>query len=149
MPYAHAMVVYDGTPAADDLLDMVCRIVRPHRAQLTILYVKFVSLQEALPKYEPGSDPETDALVSRAGKLADSRGVKAAYAVRYARKLGAAVVSEVRTRGVDLLALLAPDAVDRTAAGRCISPDLETVLRHATCAVMLCRPSRGAQAQAG
>ncbi|HUT74400.1 MAG TPA: universal stress protein [Armatimonadota bacterium] len=142
MPYAHAMTVYDGTPAADDVLDMVCRIVRPHRAQLTILHVKLVPLKEPLPRYEPGKDAETDDLVARAERLADSRGVKAASAVRYARALGAVVVSEARVRGVDLLALLAPDVVDRTPAGRCISPDLETVLRRATCAVMLCRPSR-------
>ena len=144
MSYEHAMVVYDGTPAADDLLDMVCRIVRPHRAQLTILYFKFVPLKEPLPRYEHGRDPEIDGLVARAEKLADSRGVKAASAVRYGRALGAAVVSEVRTRGVDLLALLSPDVVDRMPAGRCIGPDLETVLRQATCAVMLCRPARQA-----
>ena len=142
MAYRHAMVVYDGTPAADELLDMVCRIVRPHRAQLTILYVILVPLTEPLPKYAPDQDPEADALVGRAEKLADSRGVKAASAVRYGRTLGPAVVSEARAHGADLLALLAPDVVDRTSAGRCVSPDLETVLRRATCAVMLCRPSR-------
>ena len=142
MPYSHALTVYDGTPAADELLDMVCRIVRPHRAQLTVLCVKIVPLKEPLPRYERGADPDTDAILAKAQKLADSRGVKAATAVRFARALGAAVVSEARTRGVDLLALLAPDVVDRTPAGRCISPDLETVLRRASCSVMLCRPGR-------
>lgn len=145
MPYTHVMTVYDGTPAGDDLLDMVCRIARPHRSRLTILHVKLVPLKDPLPKFEPGSDPEMDALVSKAEKLADDRQVKAASAVRYARALGAVVVSEARVRGVDLLAVLLADVVDKTPSGRCIGPDLEVILRRAVCAVIMCRPGLAAQ----
>lgn len=141
MPYSHVLTVYDGTPEADDLLDMVCRIVRPHRARLTILLVRIVPLTQPLPESEGGVDPETDALVSRANKLADKRRVKAAHAIRYARALGPAVVSEARAYGVDLVALLAPDP-DRLPTVEGLEPDTETVLREATCAVMLCRPGR-------
>ena len=144
MPYRHVMTVYDGSPGSADLLDMVCRIVRPHKAQLTILHVKFVPRKDPLPIQEPGRDPAVDAEVSEAERFAERRGVKAASAVRYARALGTAVVSEARVRGVDLLALLAPDVADTAPVERCLGPDLDTVLRHATCAVMLCRPSRNA-----
>jgi nucleotide-binding universal stress UspA family protein len=141
MPYAHALTVYDGTPEADDVLDMVCRIVRPHRARLTILIVRIVPHTQPLPQYDPGKDPDTDALVSRAESLADKRKVKAAHAIRYARALGPAVVAEARAHGVDLVALLAPDP-ERLPTVEGLDPDTETVLKEAACAVMLCRPSR-------
>jgi nucleotide-binding universal stress UspA family protein len=145
MPYRHVMTIYDGSPGSADLLDMVCRIVRPHRAQLTIVHVKSVPRKDPLPIHEPGRDAAVDAEVAEAERFAERRGVRAASGVRYARALGPAVVSEARVRGVDLLALLAPDVVDAAPAERCLGPDLETVLRHATCAVMLCRPSRNAK----
>jgi len=141
MPYTHALTVYDGTPEADDLLEMVCRIVRPHRAKLTILLVRLVPLTQPLPEYGAGEDAETDALVARANKLADRLRVKSAHAVRYARSLGSVVVAEARAHGVDLVALLAPDP-DRLPTVEGLEPDTEIVLREATCAVMLCRPGR-------
>lgn len=141
MPYRHVVTVYDGTPESDDLLDMVCRIARPHRARLTILHVKLVPLKQPLPTYRPGADPDMDQQVSQAEKLADGRGVKAASVVRYARAVGPAIVSEARVCCADLVALLVPD-IDKAPAERCLGPDLETVLRRATCAVMLCRPAR-------
>jgi len=139
MPYHHVLTVYDGTPESENLLDMVCRIVRPHRARLTILLVKLVPLTKPLPGYEPGAEPEMAALVGQAEQFADKRGVKAASAVRYARALGAAVVSEARTRGVDLVALLAPD-MEALQSESGSAADIDFVLSKSTCAVMLCRP---------
>jgi nucleotide-binding universal stress UspA family protein len=141
MPYRHVLTVYDGTPESDDLLDMVCRIARPHHAELTILHVRLIPLAEPLPTYQAGADAELDAMISRAEKFGDKRGVKAASAVRYGRTLGAAVVEEARVRGVDLIALLAHD-VDRLQSDHSLSADIETVLRRATCAVIFCRPKR-------
>jgi len=136
MPYEHVLTVYDGTPESDDLLDMVCRIAKPQRARLTILIVRTVPLTKPLPQYAAGVNAELDALAQQAEKFADKRGVKAATAVRYARALGAAVVSEARTRGVDLVALLMPDVDSLTTS----DSDIDKVLRQATGAVMLCRP---------
>jgi len=141
MPYRHVVTVYDGTPESDELLDMVCRIARPHRVQLTILHLKLVPLKEPLPGYVPGEDPEADALVAKAEKLADSRGVKAASVVAYVRARGAAIVAQARICGADLVALLVPD-IDKMPSDRPLGPDIEIVLRRATCAVMLCRPAR-------
>ena len=141
MPYHHVLTIYDGTPESVNLLDMVCRIVRPHRARLTILAVKIVPLTKPLPVHQPGADPEVDALAAQAEKTAERLGVRAATAVRYARALGPAVVSEARVRGVDLIALLAPD-LDRIPWEEGMAHEVETVLRQATCGVMLCRPSR-------
>jgi len=141
MPYKHALTVFDGSAESENLLDMVCGIVRPHRAQLTILHVKLVPLTAALPKYDPAADPETAALLRKAEKFAEKRGVKAASAVRYARVLGSAVVAEARVCGVDLVALLAPD-IQKPTPTQTLDSDIEIVLRKATCAVLLCRPSR-------
>jgi nucleotide-binding universal stress UspA family protein len=141
MAYRHVLTIYDGSTEAEDLLDMVCRIVKPHRAKLTILLVPIVPHTESLPQYEPDKDPRTDALISRAERFAEKRGVRAAHAVRYARALGPAVVEEARAHGVDLLALLAPDP-QRLPTEEGLDTDTETVLREAACAVMLCRPSR-------
>ena len=140
MPLRHVLTVYDGTTESEDLLDMVCRIARSQRAQLTILYVRLVPLKERLPSYEPGKDPEADALVAQAEKMANRRGVRAASAVRYARGLGAAVVAEARVRGVDLVAL--PFSESDWLAARRIGADVEAVLSRATCGVMLYRPGR-------
>jgi hypothetical protein len=134
-------MVYDGTPDGDDLLDIVCHIAREHRAQLTILHVKLVPLTKALPKYALGADAEMDSLVARAERLAGKCKVRAASVVRYARALGVGVVAEARVRGIDLLAILAPDMESQT-SGRCISADLETILQKIICAVLLCRPVR-------
>jgi len=141
MPYKHALTVFDGSPESENLLDMVCGVVRPHRAQLTILHIKLVPLTEPLPKYDPAADPQTAALLRKAEKFAEKRGVKAASAVRYARVLGSAVVAEARICGADLLALLAPD-IEKQPPNQALDSDIEIVLRKATCAVMLCRPSR-------
>jgi nucleotide-binding universal stress UspA family protein len=120
---------------------MVCRIVRAHRGQLTILHVKLVAFTQPLPTWQPGADSEVDSLVSTADRFADRRGVRAASAVRYARELGAAVVAEARLRGADLIALLAP-SIDRLVSHRGFGADIETLLRRATCGVMLFRPGR-------
>jgi len=141
MPFANTMVVYDGTPEGDDLVDMVCRIARAHRARLTILHVKLVPLKEPLPQYAPGTDAEIDEAVSRGEKLADGRGVKAASAVRYARAVGAAILNEARVRGIDLLAMLTPEAA-KLPPGACLSPDIEAVLQKASCPMLLYRPAR-------
>jgi len=139
MPYRNLMAVYDGTPQADELLDMMCSIARPERAQFTILYVRLVPLAEPLPVYQAGVDPQMDAFVAQAEKLAEKRGVKAASAVRYGRTLGGAVLAEARVCGVDLLAMLAPDAEALQTQGG-LGTDIENVLRKATCAVIICRP---------
>lgn len=139
MPYEHLLTVFDGTPESEDLLDMVCRIAKPSRSRLTILIVKVVPLIQPLSQYVSGKDPGTDKMVAYAEKFAEKRGVKAATAVRYARALGTAVISEVRVRGVDLVALLAPDIGTLTSESTS-AVDIDNVLHHATCAVMLCRP---------
>jgi nucleotide-binding universal stress UspA family protein len=139
MPYRHVLTVYDGRHQSEEVLDMVCRIVRPHRARLTILYAKLVPLTEPLPEYKPGADAETDALVARAERIAEDRGVVAAYAVRYARTMGAAVVTEARVRGVDLVALAMPEAGQHDSGHRV---EIHHILDHLHCAIMLCRPSR-------
>jgi nucleotide-binding universal stress UspA family protein len=141
MPYQHVLTVYDGSPQSEEVLDMVCRIVRPHHARLTILIVKIVPLTEELPTYTRGAHSEIDELVKRAETLAGSRKVNAATSVRYARTLGPAVVSEARLHGVDLVALSVPDLELLPSEG-VHHADLRTVLRQTTCAVMLCRPGR-------
>lgn len=141
MAYNNIMAVYDGTAAADDLLDMVCRIARAHRARLTILHIDLVPLQQPLPAYQPGADDAIDALVAKGEKLADGRGVKAASAVRYARAVGAAVIAEARVRGIDLVALLVPPQ-DKLPPDRCLTTDIEIVLHRLGCSVLLCRPAR-------
>jgi hypothetical protein len=139
MPYEHCLTIYDGTPESEDLLDMVCSIVKPSRARLTILIIKLVPLTQRLPEYTEGKDTAIDMLVTRAGKFAGKRGVKAASAVRYARALGNAVLSEARTRGIDLIALLAPD-IESLLPEAGASSEIITIMRQATCAVMLCKP---------
>lgn len=141
MPYNHVLTVYDGTTQSEEVLDMVCRIVRPHHARLTILIVKLIPLTEELPVYTQGTDPEVDELVHRADRFAASRKVSAATTVRYGRALGPAVVSESRLHGTDLVALAVPD-IELLPSDRISHNDLRTVLRQATCAVMLCRPGR-------
>ncbi len=79
--------------------------------------------------------------MKRAEKFASSRKVTAAIAVRYARSIGPAVVSESRLHGTDLLALSVPD-IEMLPSDRVSHTDLRTILRQATCAVMLCRPGR-------
>jgi nucleotide-binding universal stress UspA family protein len=140
MAIRHVLTVYDGTPASDTLLDMVCKIVHPHRARLTILHVNVVPRSQRLPTYQPGSDPETEALLREAEGLAERWKVKAACAVRYARAWGPAVVAESRVSGVDLVALLAPQVGISSPAER-LGADIDYVLHRLTCAVMICRPS--------
>lgn len=140
MPYSHIVAVYDGTPPSEELLDIACRIARSQRARLTILHVNLVPLKERLPVYEPGKDPDTDARIAASEKFASKRGVQAAWAVRYARAVGPAVVAEARVRGADLIALAAQNAQRATGPG--LSADAETVLHRAACAVMLYRPGR-------
>ena len=141
MPYEHVLTVYDGTQESEDVLDMVCRIVRPHRARLTILILKLVPLTEELPTYRSGEHPEVDTLVKRAESFADARRVRAATSVLYARSLGASVVAEARLHSVDLVALAVPD-LERLPSERAAHEDLRAVLRQTTCAVLLCRPGR-------
>jgi len=141
MAYQHVLTVYDGTHESEDVLDMVCRIVRPHRARLTILIAKLVPLRKELPTYHQGEDPEVDALVRRAEEFAEARKVKAATSVLYARTLGASVVAQARVHGVDLVALAVPD-LERLPSQQAAHEDLRAVLHQTTCAVLLCRPGR-------
>ncbi len=138
-PFTHGLAIYDGSARSREALDFVCRIVRPHKARLTILHVKLVPLTEPLRTYREGDDPATDALVSEAERFAEERGVQAAWAVRYARTLSGAVISETRVRGVDLVALAIPDFADPEAPR---TTEILNILDKVNCAVMLCRPSR-------
>ncbi len=141
MPYRHVLTVFDGTTQSEEVLDMVCRIVRPHHARLTIMIVKLIPLAQELPTHRPGADPVVDQLVTRADRFAAGRKVNAATTVRFARALGPAVLSESRLHGVDLLALAVPD-MERMLSDQVSHADLRAILRQATCAVMLCRPGR-------
>jgi len=141
MPYQHVLTVFDGSPQAEEVLDMVCRIARPHHARLTVLIVRIVPLTEELPSYAAGADPGVDALVERADRFAHERRVNIATSVRYARALGPAVVSESRLHGTDLVALSVPD-IELLPSESVHHADLRTILRQTTCAVMLCRPGR-------
>jgi nucleotide-binding universal stress UspA family protein len=141
MPYQHVLTVYDGSVHAEEVLDMVCRIVRPHHARLTVLIVKLVPLSEQLPSYTEGNDPEVDKLVKRAEAMASSRKVTIATSVRYVRAFGPAVVSEARLHGTDLVALSVPD-LELLPSDSIHHADIRTVLRQTSCAVMLCRPGR-------
>jgi nucleotide-binding universal stress UspA family protein len=141
MPYEHVLTVYDGSAHSEEVLDMVCRIVRPHHARLTVLIVKLVPLAEQLPSYTQGNDAEVDKLVKRAERLASSRKVTIATSVRYVRAFGPAVVSEARLHGTDLVALSVPD-LELLPSDSIQHADIRIVLRQTSCAVMLCRPGR-------
>ena len=141
MPYQHVLAIYDGTPRSEEVLDMICRIGRPHQAQLTMLIVKLVPLTQELPTYAPGADAEVDALVQRTEKLVRNLKVTAATSVRYVRALGPVIVSEARLHAVDLVALAVPD-LERLTSDQAEHDDLRIVLRQVSCAVMLLRPSR-------
>jgi hypothetical protein len=108
MKCTHALAVWQDTPEAEDMLDMLCRVVRAHRARLTILVVRLVPLTEPLPVYEPGADAEVEAMIARADRFADRLGVKAAHTVRYAREVSSAAAAEMRVHGVDLVGIAMP-----------------------------------------
>jgi nucleotide-binding universal stress UspA family protein len=148
MPYKNVVVIYEASPAGDELLEAACRIVKAQRAQLTILHINLLPLSQSLCPYAPGGDPVLDAQVQKAEKLAGKWGVRAVSAVRCARVFGVAVVNEIRTRGADLLALLSPDA-EGLPEGRCLSADIEMVIRKITCALLLYRPARQRKATGG
>jgi len=141
MAYQHILAVYDGSEDARQLLDMVCRIARPNKARVTVLIVQVLPLSEELPTYAPGVDPTIDALVTEAEDLADTRGIKAATSVRYARALAPAVVAESRLRGVECVALSIPD-LERLPSEQAWHNEVRTLLRQTACAVMLCRRAR-------
>jgi hypothetical protein len=141
MPLEHTIAIYDGSPGAEELLDSVARLVRTHRGRLTILIARIVPLAEKMPTYLAGEDPEVDEMVRRAERQARSRGVNHAVHVRYARALGAAVVSEARIHSADLVALPVPDP-GRIPSDLAEWEDIRLVLRQVTCAVMLYRPGR-------
>jgi|GEM_PF-7004612 len=141
MPYKNVVVIHTPNPAGEELLEAVCRIVKAQRGQLTILHINLLPLAKPLCQYTPGGDPVLDAQVKSAENAAKKFGVKAVSAVRCARVFGVAVVSEIRTRGVDLLAVLSPDA-EGMPEGRCLSADIETIVRKTTCNLMLYRPAR-------
>ncbi len=141
MALEHAIAVYDGSQAAEELLDSVARLVRACRGRLTILIARTVPLAEAMPTYAAGRDPEVDAMVERAERLARSRGVNHAVHVRYVRALGPAVVSEARLHSADLVALPVPDP-GRIPSDLAEWEDLRLVMRQVTCAVMLYRSGR-------
>lgn len=141
MAYKHILAVYDGSQESEEVLDMVCRVAKPHRGRITILVLRLLPLSRKLPAYKPGADPETDALMSRAEHLAERVGVKAATTVRYGRALGAAVVAEARLHGCDMLALSLPD-LDKLPSEHAWHTDARTILRQTSCGVMLCRPGR-------
>lgn len=141
MTYQQVLTIYDGTRRSEEVLDMICRIVRPLRARLTILVMRVVPLTQELPVYKQGADAEVDVLLQRAEKLARERGVTSATAVRYVRAVGPAVVSEARLHAVDLLALAVPD-LERLLSDEHEHTDVSLVLRQVTCAVMLLRPAR-------
>ena len=141
MPYKHVLAIYDGTQRSEDVLDMICRIVRPHQTQLTMLIVKLVPLAQELPTYTPGADAEVDGLVQRTEKLVRELKVNAATSVRYVRALGPTIISEARLHAVDLVALAVPD-LERLTSDQTEHTDLRLVLRQVSCAVMLLRPSR-------
>jgi nucleotide-binding universal stress UspA family protein len=141
MPYKNVVIIYDASPAGDELLEAVCRIVKAQRAQLTILHLNVLPLAQPLCPYAPGKDAALDALVQKVEKLAGKFGVKPVSAVRCARAFGITVANEIRTRGADLLALLSPDA-EGLPEGRCLSADIETIIRKTACNLMLYRPAR-------
>ena len=141
MPYRQLVTVYDGSPEADELLDVVARIARAHRARLTILHLRIVPLKEPLQRYTPGADQELDEHVAKGEALADQQRIKAASVVAYVRAYGPAIVAQARMCGADLLALVVPD-IDKMPADRTLSQDVELILRRAACAVMLYRPAR-------
>jgi hypothetical protein len=141
MPYKHVLAVYDGTDLSKEVLQMVCRFLRPEHGRMTILVLRVLPLSAGLPTYQPGADPETDAMVRDAEHLVDRCGIKAASSVRYARSIGLAAVSEARLHGADLLALAIPDLRQFTAE-QAWHTDLRAILRETSCALMLLRPGR-------
>jgi len=141
MPYKHVLAVYDGTELSKEVLNMVCRFLRPERGRMTILILRVLPLSEGLPVYQPGADPKVDAMVREAEQLVERCGIKAASSVRYARSIGLAVVAEARLHGADLLALAIPDPGRFTSEQRWHA-DLRAILRDTTCALMLLRPGR-------
>jgi hypothetical protein len=141
MELEHAIAVYDGSEAAEELLESVSRLVRAWRGRLTILIARTVPLAEPMPTYTPGEDAEMDAMVARADGLARSRSVNHAVHVRYVRALGPAVVSEARLHSADLVALPVPDP-GRIASDLAEWEDIRLVMRQVTCAVMLYRSGR-------
>jgi basic amino acid/polyamine antiporter, APA family len=122
-------------PIGEEVFATALRLADEHRASITAVHVIAVPLDKPLDADVVAEEERAAASLADAKLLASEHDVEVEGHIVRARSIGAAVVEQAETLGVDLIIMGSSPKWRRQA--HLFSPTVEYVLRKATCEVMV------------
>jgi hypothetical protein len=127
------LVVLQGEPTDEPLLQLACALARPARATLRALWVIEVPRSRPLGEWDEAAEARARAALAAAAAIARRHGCSLRATVLPARDFGAAVLDEATEWAPRLVVLALPPGGPRRTA-------VERVVAEAPPAVLLWRP---------
>jgi APA family basic amino acid/polyamine antiporter len=133
--YERILVPVKLGPIGEEVFATALRLAEERRAAITALHVVAVPQDKPLDADLIVEETRGERSIADAKQLAAEHGVEVDGLVVRARAIGAAVVDEARSRGVDLIVMGSSPRWRRQS--RFFGPTVEYVLRRAPCEVMV------------
>ncbi len=137
MKIGRVLVAVTGQPTDEDAIQLACGAARRQKAKIFVIYV--IEVRRALPLNAElqGEMEKAERVLAHAEQIADHADYSLETELLQAREVGPAIVDEAVERGVDAIVMGAP--YDRRFGEFTLGSTTEYVLKHAPCAVWVCR----------
>jgi len=128
--------VMPGQPS-DAAMDVACRLAAERGSRIVALNVLEVPLDQPITQELPELEREANRELDEAVAIGDSYGVDVVTRIERARAAGPAVVEEASARDAEIIVLGAPRKRLTAAQAAVFGKNVDYILKHATCRVLV------------
>jgi APA family basic amino acid/polyamine antiporter len=125
-----------------EAMDVACRLAAERGANVVALTAIEVPLEQPLDGATPEQERQADVLLDKARAIGELYGVRVTTRVARARNAGRAIVEEAATRQAEIVVIGAARKEHCGAAAPIFDRQIDFVLKHAPCRVMVAAPPR-------
>jgi APA family basic amino acid/polyamine antiporter len=140
LEYRRIVVPVFDDEVSFEAMDVACRLAAERGAWVVAVTAVEVPLEQPLDEADPEAERQSNRLLDRASAIGELYGVRTVTRVERARNAGRAIVEEAERRQAEIIVLGAP----RRERAPIFDRQIDFVLKHAPCRVMVAAPPRPA-----
>ena len=143
LEYRRIVVPIFDDEVSFEAMDVACRLAAERGATVVAVTAVEVPLEQSLDEIDPRIGAESDRLLDRARAIGELYGVHTITRLERARNAGRAIVEEAERRQAEIIVL----GASRRERAPIFDRQIDFVLKHAPCRVMVAAPHRAARGE--
>jgi APA family basic amino acid/polyamine antiporter len=139
LEYRRIVVPIFDDQVSFEAMDVACRLAADRGSTVVAVTAVEVPLDKPLEEVDPEAERRANRLLDRARAIGELYGVRIVTRVERTRNAGAAIVKEAKARQAEIIVL----GASRHDRGAIFERQVDFVLKHAPCRVMVAAPAPG------